>query len=624
MRLKILLALSFATLQVFAQDKKTEAFFQKGIEAFKQRDYTEARIWFLRTIEKDSLHAESFFRLGQIAESAKKKVDTENFYKKAIALDSTNKNFVRAYSYLGALNLENQKFDESLKYLEKAKFLTSPQSIVYKQYENQIARANFAKVTMASPLKILPQRMSKTINFKQKQYFPVFTADGRTLFFTARNENSDEDIFYSRVEQGVWDIPMPISPNINSPFNEGTCSVSANGRFMVFTSCERTENIGSCDLYYSKKEGDEWSLPKNMGKNINSPFWDSQASLSSDGKTLYFSSDRPESKGKKDIFFSKMDEQGNWSKAQNAGESINTVYDEVSPFIHANGHTLFFASQGHIGLGGFDLYMSKLQKGKFSSPFNLGYPINTNLDQFAIYIAADGRNAFYSVEKGDSVNLFQFRIPKELNEKFDPTFFIKGRISGSDNQSPIKASLQLVNVEEQEVISRFENQPDTGDFIAVVPTDGSYALYIESPDYFFKSVPFDVSREGDIANENLDIVLSKIEKNKSETLNQIYFDTGKWELLDESKIELIKLLSLIKQNPNLKVEISGHTDNVGTAEANQMLSEKRATAVIEYLINHGIDKNRLKAVGYGETQPKESNDTEKGRAQNRRIELKFN
>jgi outer membrane protein OmpA-like peptidoglycan-associated protein len=448
----------------------------------------------------------------------------------------------------------------------------------------------------------------------------VLTADGNTLIFTAITDSHDEDLFISQWKDGAWETPTPISAAINTPNNEGTCTISADGKIMVFTSCEGRRSYGSCDLFITRKEGDRWTEPENLGPQVNSPYWDSQPSLSPDGSKLFFSSDRPYGIGKKDLWMSTVNGEGKWSKASNLGPQINTPENEVSPFVHANGMSLFYSSNGREGLGNHDIYMTNIKAGFTAESYNLGYPINTPGDESGLFIAANGKSALYSKQEGDNTYIYAFDVPLELSSRFERIYYIKGFIRDAKTQAPLYSSLELVNSKNGEKVSRFLSDPVTGDYMSIIPEEGEYMLYVETPGYFFKSLKIDF-KEGKVDQE-MDIRLSKIEKETKETLDNIFFDTGSSALRPESDIELDKLLKMLRENPKLQVEISGHTDDVGNDKSNHSLSVARAQSVVQYLQNKGVDPSRLVAIGYGESQPKVKNDSEQNRQLNRRIELK--
>ncbi len=616
----VFLCLSLTFTPAFTQDKRALFYLDQGEKEFKLRKYSEALNNFERYFQRDSSRQLAFYRTGQIYESFRNTAKATEFYVKTIRFDTTKVAYPSAYMYLGSRALEDSRYEEARQYLSTALENTNKNALAYQQIQKQIRRADLGIKAMANPLNITPEKLPPVVNARQKQYFPVLTADGNTLIFTAITENEDEDLYLSRKIDGIWEAPQPIAQNINTPNNEGTCSISADGKIMVFTSCEGRKSYGSCDLFITRREGDQWTEPENMGPFVNSPYWDSQPSLSPDGSRLFFSSDRPYGIGKKDLWMSTLQEDGKWSRAVNLGSGINTPDNEVSPFVHANGSSLFYSSNGKDGLGNHDIYMTNIAKNFSAESVNLGYPINTPGDESGLFISADGTSALYSKQEGDQTFIYEFQVPRELASQFDRIYYIKGYIKDGKTGKPLYSSIELVDSGTGERVSRFLSDPVTGDYMSVLPGEGRYILYIETPGYFFKSIKFDF--KGGNENQELDIPLTRIEKETRETLENIFFDTGSSDLRAESGIELKKLTEMLQKNPQLTVEISGHTDDVGNDKANLDLSNRRAAAVVDYLKTKGISPDRLVARGYGESQPKVKNDSDANRQLNRRIELK--
>lgn len=612
----------FSLSQSFSQDRKAVNFYNKAEESFRQRDLAEAKIFLEKAVERDSSYTLAYYMLGQVSYAQRDLTNARKFYEKVLELDSQSNSYVRAYTFLASEYQKEQDHQKAMSYFDKALKNTKEGSRAYNQLQRDKAASQFALKALENPLIIQPQKMPEVLNFKAMQYFPVFTADGEMIYFTARSKNGDEDIYISQKKDGLWTEPKEISTVINTDYNEGTCSISADGKTMVFTSCEGRQGIGRCDLYITRLTEKGWSVPENLGANVNSPEWDSQPALSPDGKVLVFASDRFGGIGGKDLYVTTLNDMNTWSKAVNLGKVINTSRDEVSPFLHANATTIFFASNGHTGLGGFDIFLTNKETGGFSGPLNLGYPVNDEQDQFSLVISADGRTAYYSKETGENINLYAFEMPKELKDKFSPTFYLKGRVTDLVSGNALQAVIKLVDLKTKEMLSTFRADSD-GQYLAVLPQSGSYALYVEEPEYFFKSLSFSVDKASVKKNKVLNVGLEKIEKEKTEILNNIYFDPASWELKPESQVELSKLAELIWRNPTLKVEISGHTDDVGSPSANLELSQKRAQSVVDYLVKEGLNENNLQAKGFGESKPIAPNTSEENRQLNRRIELRF-
>jgi outer membrane protein OmpA-like peptidoglycan-associated protein len=473
--------------------------------------------------------------------------------------------------------------------------------------------------------------LSDTVNRFVMQYFPVLTADQKQLIFTRRvgnGPNDDEDLMVSRKdEQGRWMIPESISKNINTPLNEGTCTISADGRRLIFTSCSGRDGVGSCDLYESIKEGNVWTKPRNLGRNVNTQEWESQPSLSADGRTLYFVSDRRSGIGRRDIWISTLDESGTWTRAINAGETINSPFDEISPFIHANDKTLYFASNGLPGFGGYDVFYSERDSMGWEAPKNFGGIINDNGDQYSFFITADGQKGYYSHEEtlasGHSRSkIFEITIPAENQLRFRSNY-VKGIISDKVSKSPLSARIELINIEKNSMVSLVESDSVSGEYLMVLTQGAEYALYVNKPGYLFKSFNFNYSEVKNFEPIIINIELEKATAGSMAVLNNIFFDVDKFDLKPKSLPELKKVVRFLQENPKLRVEVSGHTDNSGSTEYNKQLSQKRALAVYDYLTQMGIAKNRVIPYGYGPDKPVATNESEEGKRQNRRIEFKL-
>lgn len=615
--------LLFLSINTFAQspNPKAKEFYEKALKNIAERKSVDAIENLQKAIDKDSTFADPYFKLGQINEAARNQENAIKFYKKAIELRPNDPLLTQGYTYIGTRLVKVGEYAKAKEYLSFSVKNVPQNSPVMKQLTRQLEQCKFGEEAKNAAMLFNAAEMGETINFKNKQYFPVLTADNETLIFTARSDDGDENLYTSQLINGKWSAPKSISDKINTTANEGTCSISADGRTLVFTSCDGKNSLGSCDLYISKKVGEEWTTPENLGSSVNTPFWEAQPSLSNDGRILYFSSDRQGGYGRKDLWVSELKENNNWTKAINLGNVINTASDEISPFVHANGHTLFFASDGHLGMGGLDLFMTESKIGIYSKPENLGFPINTHEDQVALFISADGSKGYYSSDVKPDIKLFQFDIPQKLAEKFKRASYVKGIVQDASNNQNISAEIELIDLKTNKVTEKTTSDAVTGQYTAVLPNGSQYGLFINKKDYFFKSLTFNFSEKNEADGKAINILLDPIKKDVKTVLNNIFFDSGKAELRPESFTELNKLQLLLTQNPSLKVEISGHTDDVGKDAENQALSEKRALSVADYLIKKGVNTQNIKVKGYGKTKPIVPNTSEENRQINRRIEM---
>jgi outer membrane protein OmpA-like peptidoglycan-associated protein len=598
------------------------ATYQKAQEAWQQRNMEQALLLYEQVLTAAPNLLEAHLRLGQIYTLSNNKERTRYHYTQATSLEPGSRELAPAYQWLGREALAIGGYAEALDYFQKALPLYPERSTLARITERHIQTCRFGIEAVQKPSPITKKSLGDTVNFLKAQFFPVLTADNETLLFTGLTNEQDEDIYITTRSHGYWIPPTPLSSRINTPQNEGTCSISADGRVLVFTACNRRDGFGSCDLYISFRQSGDWTTPQNMGDGINSRFWDSQPTLSADGRTLYFASDRPGGLGKSDLWRSDLTNDGAWTLPINLGAPINTPEDENAPFIHPNGQTLFFASNGHVGLGGLDLFVAERRDSSWTAPLNLGYPINTHSDQVALFVSADGKDAYYTEDKstrsGRQSELYSFEIPQALKSKILPTSFIKGTVSDAQSGQPLAATIELHDLATKQQISQFSSEASTGTYMAILNQGGDYALYVTSKGYLFKSEHFQLTDTTE--SLRVDIRMEAIQKNRAEVLNNLYFDTGSYTLNEKSKVELEKLVLFLNENPQLRIEVAGHTDDLGNDASNLLLSKQRANTVVAFLIERGIETSRLQAVGYGKQQPKVPNSSEQNRAINRRIE----
>ncbi len=637
MRTVCIILLTFGVFQLFAQkniplttkNKKAIAFYQESKNPTIRRQYEEALRLLNLAIDKDDEFVEAYFAKAKIYDIMHESdLSGENF-SKVVSLAPEDARFSNAYYYLAEYALKKGEYDKSKKLVDQFFAIQPMDRALASQAKKIVKSINYTKENIDNNLPFNPQPLPDNVNRLMLQYFPVLTADQQSIFFTGREGLSgayDEDIYVSTKDaNGKWKDPKPISKMINSSFNEGTCTISGDGRKLIFTSCLGRKTYGGCDLFISYKRGDEWSKPKNLGATINSRYWESQPSLSPDGRTLYFVSDRRGGIGNRDIYVSYLKKDGTWSPALNLGKPVNTEDDEVSPFIHANGTTLYFSSDGHPGFGSFDLFSSETKDLKWSDPKNLGYPINTYEEQVSLFVTSDGKKGYYANENltnriGAKSALYEFTIPEELQVK-NKSNFVKGRIIDSETNEYLSANVELIDLSTNEVISSVISDATSGEYLMVLTEGADYGLYVNKKAYLFKSMTFNYESEASLEPVYIDIHLDPIKKGKLTILNNLFFDFDKYELKEKSATELDKLIQFLELNPSIKIGIAGHTDNAGKESYNLALSLNRAKAVYNYLSEQGIEKSRLKFRGYGQTKPIAPNDTEENKSKNRRIEF---
>lgn len=609
---------------------------KKAIQLYVEADnyrvrqqFQQAESFLMEAIKKDKNFCEAYYRLALVYHDMKQsKRAIETYLKGLETTDDPRKRKVFYYDlteeYLLSGDYQSAK-EYATQFLAEEK--THPAKI--EQARFWLATCEYGIKNNKNLSQFKPRVLNDTVNCFVMQYFPALTADEQQLFFTRRNgktRNDTEDLVVSTKDaNGKWSRPVSVSPNINSPENEGTCTVSADGRLLIFTSCQGRDGFGSCDLFMSEKVGDEWTVPKNLGPGVNSYFWESQPSLSADGRVLYFVSERRVGVGGKDIYVSQKNSKGEWGTAVNLGPTINTKEDDLSPFIHANGRTLFFASKGRVGFGGYDIYVSEKIDGQWTEPKNFGAPVNNYEDQFSLFITADGTKGYYSHEKDLNDNtgrIYEITLPDDMIIEHRSNY-VKGVVTDAENKRSVKAQIELIDIKKNELISIVDSDSLNGRYLMVLTKGSDYGLFVSAPGYLFKSLNFNYEELKQVEPIVVDIQLQRAKTGASMVLNNIFFDYGKFDLKPESVTELDKVSRFLTDNPAIKIEISGHTDNVGTEESNQMLSEKRAGSVSDYLGSKGIAKTRIKSIGYGSKKPLVENDTEANRQINRRIEFRI-
>jgi len=615
--------------QYTSKSKKAVKYYVESTNYFIRGQYGPAIELLNAAVRKDGKFAEAHLRLSKIYQAVGDEARMIHHLDKVVHSQYDNAAFTEAHQLLAEKYFEKGQYDKARQLAQHVIDLPRTHQLIKENCQYLLQNIDYTQANINQPVDFQP-RPVEGVNQLALQYFPVLTVDQQSIIFTGRlgtGPQHDEDIYVSRKDaNGRWQRPEILSDNITTNNNEGTCTISADGRTLIFTACQDRSGYGSCDLYISYKTGGQWSVPKNLGPSVNAKSWESQPSLSADGQTLYFVSDRPGGVGRRDIYVSRRNEEGTWCKAVNLGKEINTPRDEVSPFIHVNGQTLYFASDGLPGFGKFDLYISENKQDHWTTPKNLGYPINTQEDQASLFITADGADAFYSLEKrqGDryvSSQIYTFVIPEDVRVT-NRSSYVAGTVYDAVSKMPLGAEVELVDLKEDEKISSVFSDAANGNYLMVLTEGSEYALYVDKEGYLFQSLSFDYTENSDRKIQDpvqIDVYLQPITKGKETVLNNIFFDLDKYEIKEISKPELNKIVQFLEENPEIRIAINGHTDNQGSAAYNEELSRKRAKAVYDYLIKAGIEATRLAYQGYGQSRPVATNDTEAGRQQNRRI-----
>jgi outer membrane protein OmpA-like peptidoglycan-associated protein/tetratricopeptide (TPR) repeat protein len=605
--------------------------YNEGVTAFDYFNFNKAEINFNEAILLDKKFYEAYVMLGDLLAKQKRYIEATGYYKTAVKIDSL---FYKPV-FFNMANSEMMSGDYSNALIHYKVYLTQTgmseknRIISLKNVKN----CEFALNAIKNPVPFNLVNIGSAINTTEDEYWPSITADGQTLMFTRQSKQADrngtygvsqEDFYLSYFSDDKWQKALNAGTPLNSSQNEGAQSLSSNGKYMYFTACDRPGGMGSCDIYYSLFNGGRWSEPTNLRSPVNTQFWESQPSVSADGKMLYFSSSRPGGFGGKDIWYSVLDDKNQWSYPVNPGKTINTDGDEMSPFIHFDGKTLYFASDGRTGMGGFDLYMTRLKNDStWSEPQNLGYPINTYNDEMGLVIESGGLRAYFSTirDKVNGKDIFYFDLYESVRPS--PVSYLKGKVYDNETEKLLKADYELINLSTEKVTIH-SSTDEAGNFLVCLPSGYNYGINVSKTGYLFYSENFTLEGQHTAVEPFIKkIRLNPLKVGEKMQLSNVFYEVDAWQLKKESISELNNLARLLADNKELVIEIGGYTDSTGSDEYNLILSEKRALSVINYLINKGISSDRLIYKGYGNTSPLGNNVTAEGRKLNRRTEAKI-
>jgi outer membrane protein OmpA-like peptidoglycan-associated protein len=645
-----LLFISLSIYSIYAQglppgsysstNKKAVKYFEDSKKMFQIRKDADAEKLIKKAIEEDPQFIEAHSAYADFLMGNNRVKEAIPLYEKAIQLNP--KIFIDNNFYLGGAYLHEAQYEKAIPCFE----IILKTERINPNLKDEAARflknAKFGADAIKHPQPFKLVNVGAGINTAEFEYFPALTADGNTFLFTRNIREGEgvtaprqEDFYVSKKVNSVWQTANPIT-SVNTLGNEGAPSLSADGEIMFFASCmEMTgdygssdrKGYGSCDIFYAQKINGKWTKPRNAGSTINTKNWETQPSFSSDGKTLYFIRGIVTRDGIKnpDIYSSTIGDDGKFTEPVKLSDNINTPEGEESVFIHPDNQTLYFSSEGHPGMGGLDIFVSKKQAdGTWGKAVNLGYPINTFTDENSLLVDANGKLAYYASEREGGfggLDIYQFELPESVRP--EKITYVKGLTYNAKTKVPVDASFELIDLEtQQSVTSAYSNS--AGEFLVTLTSNHNYLVNVSKPGFLFYSDNF--SLKDKVADYNkpyqLQIPLQPIDTGIIE-LKNIFFDVNKADLKAESKAELQKIIAFLKANPTLKVEFSGHTDNSGDKVFNKTLSNNRAKAIYDYVIEKGsILAANLSYKGYGDTKPKAPNDSPENKAKNRRTELK--
>lgn len=605
--------------------KKAQSLFNEGLKMQGYGEYQEAIELFKQSIKKAPGFINAYDALANTYQKNNQLKKSKNTYLKLITLNHDH--FYGLYE-LGNIYFELGELDSSEYYYQRFLGVNKSNDKYAQNTRLNISNIQFSRDAINNPTDVTPINLGSNINSNDQEYSPAFAIDEKTIYITKRmgdlsDTRPNEDLYFATLNNKKWGKVKNIGSPINTIENEGAFSVSSDGNYIFFTSCSRLGGKGQCDIWITSQKNNRWSEPQNLQSPINTKYWESQPSITSDGRKLYFTSDRPGGYGGTDIWVSEFSNKG-WSEPKNLGPSVNTTKDEQFPFIHADNNTLYFSSNGHPGMGKSDLYLvRKIDENSWESPINLGYPINTQGQDWNLVVARNGKTAYFSSDQLNGLgglDIYTFELPIKLQaEKVN---YLRGYVRDAITKLPLSANVELTPITGESSTITYANQ-DKGIFLVPLKTNMEYALTIDKNDYLFYSENFNMPNIQTDEPIEIFIDLEKIELGNTVILNNIFFDTDKFELKEESKQELEKLIVFLKENKNIKIEISGHTDNIGDSVHNMNLSKNRAKSVCEYLMDNQIEEKRLTFKGYGDTRPIVENTTKENRAKNRRTEFKI-
>ncbi len=622
---------------------KTRERYDKGMARTQTSEWLKAAKFFDESLRADSTFIDAWLQWAGVQYELNDYAKAERGFLRAAAIDS---NYMpRVFYTLGIIAWKKDRFAAAAGYFQRFLNFDKQADELRTKAQRYLLDSRFSAEAVKNPVLFVRKSLGAQVNTKNLEFLPSFTADDSTLIFT-RRIRGDEDMWSSKKIGTEWQEATPLDGVNTEGSNEGGQTISADGKLLVFTACNRPDGLGSCDLYFSENKNGEWSLPKNMGAPVNETDWESQPSLAADGSAVYFCSIRKSrfTIGGSDIWVSYRLPDGKWDVPINLGDSINTKGDDQSPFIHPDGKTLYFRSNGRAGMGGFDLFMSRRgADGKWASPTNLGFPINTKSDEGGLVVSRDGKTAYFATDQKDStstggdgnLDLYSFELAVPLRPQ--AVTYVKAWLRDSENDQLLKgAKYEFADFQTGKVLTSAVSTD--GGFLICLPAGAEYSLTISKEKYAFRSEHFNLAADGASIDKpflmNLELTpLSALQPSlpsptsrpteaaKPIVLRNVLFETGSARLLAASQAELYRLKTMLTDNSKLKIQIGGHTDDVGNEAANQLLSEQRAKAVYDFLVQNNISAARLQYKGFGKTQPIETNETPDGRQSNRRTEF---
>lgn len=601
---------------IIGQSKQAIQSYEAGILALAQNDTQKAIGQFNKALSKDSQYVDPCIALFQLYHEQKKFNEASGYFEKIKKLDSVASIPFLVKQGIGLASIGD--YTATVKLLSP--YINNNTLPIYLKEKADALNAvcQFAIAQKIAP-EISIENMGDSINSPASEYFPTVSIQDSLFLFMRRQNLSREDFYTSSMGAHGFTAAIPLSDTLNFAAKKGSMSLSADLQTLYYAADYAEQGYGRYDIYKVQRSPWGWSKPKNLGQRINSDYWDSAPSISPDGNTLYFASNRPEGYGGIDIYVSYKNEKGYWEDAINLGPVINTMGDDQTPYIHADNQSLYFSSNGRPGFGGADIYMARKKiDGTWTTPINLGYPINTYDNEGSIAVASNGSTAYIASDRADSRGeLDIYKITLAENTRAFKTWYIKGQIVDANSKKSIAADLNLVDPSSGYPIMEMKID-SMGQFLLALPYFDSIGLKINSPghDYLSSILPLDSVKS--MAGKTFTFALTPIEKVFTKIFNQVYFESNSAKLQAISSVELDALVAYLTSTSNTTILIEGHTDNTGSDAQNNLLSLQRAEAIANYLQQKGIYRNRIQSRGLGATQPIADNNTSEGRAKNRR------
>jgi outer membrane protein OmpA-like peptidoglycan-associated protein/tetratricopeptide (TPR) repeat protein len=630
-------------------NRKARKSYDSAMDALRDRRSGIAVNHLLKALEQDEEYADAIWRLGQLYFNQMRGKESEYYLKQLISLCPEYN--VDVYFLLARIAYGREDYNTAVPYLEQ--FLKDVDKIRSdRDYDNAVMmleQAKFLREVMGQHRPFNPFKV-KDISTDEDEYLAIISPDGELAFFTRRSkaqpgmgsiswtEKYKEEFMMATRSNGHFDRGEVMPPPFNMTGNEGGATITARNDEIYFTICSNINIDGviynNCDIYYSRNFYDQWNPLEKLDVNGISleNTWDSQPSVSSDGKTLYFASDRPGGYGGTDIWVVEKDDNNEWGTPRNLGPRINTPGNEKTPFIHTDSQTLYFSSSDRVGqndslhpglkgLGGYDIFFTRFANGVWSKPVNLGYPINSEADDLSFFVSTDGTTGYFAsnkIEGSGGYDLYGFELYQEARPQ--KVLFIKGEVKDENDIPMPDTKIELKNIITDEIIE-VDVDAITARYVAIAVFENDFVLTVKKPDHIYQSRFIDKDSAIFSAPVEINFEMELVETGKSYQLHDIYFATNSAQLSSKSLFILNEFIVFLKDNGNIRVDIHGHTDDVGDDAFNLELSKRRAQAVYDYLIAKGIPARRLSYKGLGKTRPVADNTTEEGRAKNRRTEF---